>query len=197
MEGEIRLGARWVAFRAEQVLRAGVGFSWQVEVGRAPLGFVGADLLGPAVARMDIRLAGLVPVVRASGDDYARSAAGRLAGETVLWVPQALAPTAGARWHPVDDHRATVVLDGPSGAIPVEVTVAEDGRLESVAFQRWQDSVDPPAPTSFGGPVHDELVTRDGVRIARSGSGGWHWGEVGSEDGEFFRYRITDVRHRR
>ncbi len=126
---------------------------------------------------MDIRLAGLVPVVRASGDDYARSAAGRLAGETVLWVPQALTPAVGARWHPVDDHRATVVLDGPSGAIPVEVTVAEDGRLESVAFQRWQDSVDPPAPTSFGGPVHDELVTRDGVRIARSGSGGWHWGE--------------------
>ncbi len=50
-------------------VRAELGFSWQVEVGRAPLGFVGADLLGPAVARMDIRLAGLVPVVRASGDD--------------------------------------------------------------------------------------------------------------------------------
>ncbi len=116
----------------------------------------------------------------------------------MLWVPQALTPAAGARWHPVDDHRATVVLDGPSGAIPVEVTVAEDGRLESVAFQRWQDSVDPPAPTSFGGPVHDELVTRDGVRIARSGSGGWHleW-EVGWEDGEIPPVRVTDVRHRR
>ncbi len=109
MAGWIKLG-RWMRFRADQILRAGVGFVWRPVVGGRILRFTGADLLGPEEARMEFRLHGLVPVARASGSDVARSAAGRLAAETVAWLPQALTPQAGARWRAMDEARAAVTL---------------------------------------------------------------------------------------
>ncbi|MFA9565268.1 MAG: DUF6544 family protein [Acidimicrobiales bacterium] len=66
---------------------------------------------------MEFRLHGLVPVAQASGPDVARSAAGRLAAETVAWVPQALTPQAGA----VDDEHAVVKSDFAGETVDVEV----------------------------------------------------------------------------
>ena len=190
MTGEIRLG-RWMRFGADQILRAGVGFVWRPVVGGRMLRFTGADLLGPDDARMEFRFHGLVPVVRASGPDVARSAAGRLAAETVAWVPQALTPQAGARWRGLDDQRAVVTLDAAGETVDVEVAVGGDGRLRSLGLQRWNDSADPPGSEPFGGTVTDEFVTSAGVRIAGAGSVGWDWGTPRWDDGEFFHYRIT------
>jgi hypothetical protein len=190
MTGEIKLG-RWMRFRADQVLRAGVGFVWQPVVGGRILRFSGADVLGPDDARMEFRFHGLVPVVRASGSDVARSAAGRLAAETAVWVPQALTPQAGARWSGLDDQRAIVTLDAAGEVVDVEVAVDGDGRLRSLGLQRWNGSADPPGFEPFGGTVTDEFVTSGGVRIAGAGSVGWNWGTPQWDDGEFFHYRIT------
>jgi hypothetical protein len=194
MEGEIKLGKRWMPFRADQVLRAGVGFVWRPVVGRSIVRFVGSDVLGPGAARMAFKLHGLIPVVRASGPAIARSAAGRLAGETVAWLPQALTPQAGARWRGVDGERAIVTLVAAAETIDVEVTVAADGRLDSLSLQRWKDSAEPPGFEPFGGRVEAEHVTDDGVRIAGGGIVGWGWGSPAWEEGEFFHYRITSYR---
>jgi hypothetical protein len=79
MDGQLRLGRRWFDFRADQILRPAVGFVWRPVVGGRMLRFTGADLLVGPQARMELRLHGRVPVVRAIGDDVARSAVGRLA----------------------------------------------------------------------------------------------------------------------
>jgi hypothetical protein len=191
MRGQIKLG-KWLPFTARQIVRAGVGFVWEPVVGGRVLRFVGADSLGPEGARMEFRFHGRIPVVRGSGADVERSAAGRLAAETVAWLPQALTPQAGAVWRPVDDERATVVLPGPMGPVPVDVAVDERGALVGIQLQRWKDSAKPPADASFGGPV-TSIFDTDGIRVAGEGSVGWDRGTPKEAEGVFFRYTITSV----
>lgn len=193
MEGEIRIGGRWMPFTARQRLRAGVGFVWQPVVGGRFVRFVGADILGPDDARMEFRLHGLVPVVRSSGPDTARSAAGRLAAETVVWVPQAVTPQAGARWRAVDAAAAVVAVETTSETVDVTVTVGGDGRLLSVQLERWNDAAEPPAAEAFGGAVTSELIGPGGVRVAGTGIVGWGYGTPAGADGEFFRYTVDSV----
>lgn len=193
MEGEIKLGGRWFPFTADQILRAGVGFVWAPTVGGRVIRFTGADVLGPTGARIEFRLHGRIPVVRGSGPDIERSAAGRLAAETIAWLPQALTPQAGATWTGTDDQHATVTIN--AGGQPVEVNVAidGDGQLTWLGLQRWKDSAKPPEFAAFGGTVHSLHPTENGVAIAGSGIVGWEWNTPNQADGQFFRYTITSA----
>lgn len=193
MRGEIKLAGRWLPFTAEQILRAGKGFVWEPVVGGRLIRFVGADALGPDGAHIEFRLHGRIPIVRSSGPDIARSAHGRLAAETVAWLPHALTPQAGASWTTIDDRRAMVTLDGPGGRTDVEVTVDDDGRLSSLGLQRWKDSAKPPTLAPFGGTVESLFAGSDGVAIAGTGTVGWDWGTPGEAGGSFFRYEITEA----
>lgn len=191
MEGEIALGGRWFPFTAEQVLRAGEGFVWSPVVGGRIVRFVGADALTAHDARMEFRFHGLIPVVRADGPDIRRSAQGRLAAETVAWLPQALTPQRGARWTPVDDERAIVTLNAAGADIDVEVSVDADGQVRRLDLERWNGSVDPPRFEPFGASVGSTFTVSNGVRIAGSGAAGWgHHGDDDA-DGTSFRYRLT------
>jgi hypothetical protein len=194
MSGQIALGRRWFAFRATELLRAGVGFVWSAVVGGRLVRFSGADLLHPDGARMDFRFHGLVPVAKATGEEVARSARGRLAAETVVWLPQALAPQLGAHWRALDGERAIVSLEVQGETVPIEVQVDESGALSEVRLERWDSSRDPPAYRPFGCAASDELVTPEGVRVAGCGFAGWDWGAPPAEQGVFFRFRIDGTR---
>lgn len=191
MQGEIRLGDRWLGFTARQILRLGVGFVWAPIVGGRLVRFVGADMLGPHGVRTEFRFHGRIPVVRGSGADIRRSAQGRLAAETVAWLPQALTPQAGARWSGVDDERSIVRISAAGDDVDVEVAVDDDGQIRWLGLQRWKDSAKPPAYASFGGSIDSIHIAPNGVRIAGSGTVGWDWQTAQRSDGEFFRYRIT------
>ncbi len=193
MDGEIELGGRWLRFTAEQILKAGEGFVWSPVVGGRLVRFVGADLLTADDARMEFRLHGLIPVVRATGPDIRRSAQGRLAGETVAWLPQALTPQLGARWTSVDDDRAVVTLSVAGADVDVEVFVDRDGQIRRLVLDRWNGSADPPRLEPFGGSIDSTFATSNGVRIAGTGVVGWGAGTDGDDDGVFFRYRIIDA----
>lgn len=192
MTGRIKLGV-WLPFSARQLLVAGRGLVWEPVVGGRIVRFVGADALGPDGARMQFRLHDRIKVVDAAGPDVDRSAAGRLAAETVAWLPQALTPQAGAQWRPIDDRSATVILEGPYGPIEVDVTVDEGGALTELRLQRWNGSARPPGPEPFGGEVTSAFVA-DGVRIAGTGAVGWQFGTPAQDDGIFFHYTITGAR---
>lgn len=194
MDGTIKLAGRWLQFTAHQVLRGGVGFVWAPVVGGRLIRFVGGDVLGPDEARMEFRLHGRIPVVRAAGAEVRRSAQGRLAAETVAWLPQALTPQAGARWVGVDDRQAIVTIDAAGTDVDVHVSVDDDGRIRRILLQRWKDSAEPPSSAPFGGAVDSVHTAADGVRIAGTGTVGWDCGTPDQADGEFFRYRITRAR---
>lgn len=191
MQGEIRLGRRWLRFTADQILVADRGFVWSAIVGGPIVRFVGADLLTANDARMEFRLHRLIPVVRASGSDLRRSAQGRLAAETVAWLPQALTPQLGAEWTPVDDERAIVALAASGATVEVEVCVTDDGGLQWLGLDRWNDSAKPPSLVPFGGTVESSHAAANGVQLAGSGTVGWAFRTDGEADGRFFRYRIT------
>lgn len=193
MEGEIKLGGRWFPFVADQILRAGVGFVWAPTVGSHIIRFTGADVLGPSGARIEFRFHGRIPVVRGSGPDIERSAVGRLAAETVAWLPQALTPQAGATWIGADDRRATVTIAVGGQPIEVNVAIDGDGQLTWLGLQRWKDSAKPPEFAAFGGAVRSLHTTKDGVAVAGIGIVGWDWDTPEQADGEFFRYRIISA----
>ena len=142
---------------------------------------------------MRFALYGRIPIVDACGPDVDRSAAGRLAAETVAWLPQALTPQAGASWTPIDDARATVTIPVPAGTVDVRLSVDADGRLVDISLQRWNDSARPPRDEPFGGTV-TSMLDVDGVRIAGTGSVGWGHGTPEHDAGVFFRYRVTTAR---
>jgi hypothetical protein len=137
MHGEISLG-RWRRFRAVQGLVPASGFVWAARTRVAGLPVSGFDSFSEGCGRMKWRVLGTVPVRAVSGPDVTRSAAGRLAAESVL-LPTSLV---GARWLPSDDPSfATFVHDVADATLPVTVQVASDGRLLQVSEQRWGNPV--------------------------------------------------------
>lgn len=189
MAGEIKLKG-WVPFQARQILRVGEGFVWEAKVGKAPFTVRGGDTFWRGRGDLDFRLLGIVPVARASGADIDRSAAGRLAIETVAWAPHGLTPQMGATWVDIDANRATVSLPIQGWRFEVAVTVDQSGRLSEITMERWGDPQSKEfALYPFGASV-DEETTIGGLTIASAGSVGWWWGTERQEEGEFFRYKI-------
>jgi hypothetical protein len=192
MHGEIRLG-RWRRFRARQTIAPGRGFVWAAVVGRFPMRITGHDRYENGAGDMRWRLLGAIPVMSASGDDVTRSAAGRLAGESVL-CPSALAAP-GVPWRALDDRRATATLVVDGLATDVTITVGDDGRLLEVTFPRWGD------PDGEGFRQGVFRVACDAERrfgahtiTSRLRAG---WGDEQGWDGEeFFRAEIEAARFR-
>ncbi|AEE47654.1 DUF6544 family protein [Cellulomonas fimi] len=180
MSGRIRVGS-WRPFTARQVLAADRGFVWAAVARFGPLPVLGYDAYAQDedVAEMRWRLAGVLPVVTASGEDVRRSAAGRLAGELVLNPGTALAPH--VRWEAVDDRHALarVALGGVEHA--VTVAVDDDGTLRSVRLPRWGD------PDGTGSALHEfeARCTGDrafgGYRLPAHVEAGWDLDAPGGE----------------
>lgn len=189
MRGRIKVG-RWLPFTAGQLVAPHRGFVWAA---RAAGVISGYDLYLAGRGQMRWRLLGLVPLVRADGADYARSAAGRAAGEAV-WVPTALLPRFGVQWSASDDRHITARYRLDSTDLDVHYELDGDGLLRSFVFDRWGD---PDRTRSwalhpFGGEVTG-YATFDGVSIPAAGRVGWFFGTDRWREGEFFRYQITDL----
>lgn len=177
MRGTIQLDRERepMAMRAEQLLRHGDGFAWRARVASGAMRIRGYDRLLGGTGEMRWWLYGVVPVVRADGDDYDRSAAGRLAAETIWLLPSALLPAAGAEWEPVDDSTARVRLPWTGETEPVEVTVDDDGRPTRVSIRRWNGD---PANGPVGRLpfIADSMArerTFDGYSIPTTVRAGW------------------------
>ncbi|WP_439031105.1 DUF6544 family protein [Gordonia terrae] len=188
MGGSIFLRS-WRTFHADQLIVAGHGFIWAARTRVGGLSVQGFDRFTGSDGEMRWKMVGLVPVVTATGPDVSRSAAGRLAGESVL-VPTSLP---GASWRAVDAASAEVVWTLPGGyteSVTIECTAAGD--LRRIHMQRWGDPfgqgfarypfvVDLSEPRTFGGitiPTRWAARWEDPVTATRL---------------EFFRAEIADA----
>lgn len=189
MQGRIKIG-RWIPFRAHEVLTPHVGFVWAA---RAAGIISGSDRYLDGRGGMDWKLAGLIRVIQADGPDVSRSAAERAAAEAV-WVPTSLLPRFGVEWLETDatSLSARYAIDGRP--VAVDYTLAGDGLVESVTFERWgdPDGGGEFALHPFGGEFTAH-ATFGGVTIPSEGSLGWFYGTERWSEGEFFRYRITEL----
>lgn len=101
MRGHIKLGGRWLPFRASEVLAPLTGSRWHARVAGVISGF---DRYAGGEGSQRWRLFGAIPVMSADGPDISRSAEGRFGGEGV-WVPTTLLPRFGVEWQAVGDLR--------------------------------------------------------------------------------------------
>jgi len=190
MRGSIKLGGRWLGFRAREVLCPHRGFVWAARVGGV---VVGSDRYVDGQGTMSWKLLGLIPVMRADGRDISRSAAGRGAGEAV-WVPTALLPRFGATWTATDDRHISAQYRLDDVDVELRLGLDDGARIRSLVVDRWGD----PDNTGNWGLHPFELevtacTTFDGVTIPQAGRVGWFWGTDRWSEGEFFRYEITQM----
>ena len=189
MRGEIRIGS-WRSFTATQVIAPDEGYIWAATARFLGLPIVGFDRLTADTGEMRWRLLNLIPVVTADGSDVSRSAAGRLATETVF-VPTMFRL---ATW-PATRDRDTATATWPIG--PDEETVryrlGREGELSEVWLERWGN----PDGAAFGRYPFGALIEREqvvhGVAIPSQFRAGWWWGTERQDAGEFFRAHVTDA----
>lgn len=188
MRGSIKIGRRWLRFRASQVQSPHRGFIWTARVGGVIAGY---DRYADRAGAMDWRLFGLVRVAHGEGPDVTRSAAGR-AGAEAVWVPTALLPRYGVTWTATDESHITAAYRIDDTATELQFALHSDGRVASVAFDRWGDPDNTGRwdlhPFGFEATAHATLA---GVTIPAAGRAGWHFGTERWAEGEFFRCRIT------
>jgi len=139
MQGRIGLkpGADKLPFQASQILAVPNGLIWRATVGEGIMQITGSDRYVAGEGTMHWFMGYGFPLVRASGADVSRSAAGRVALEAPLLLPSALLPEAGARWEAIDARSARVRLQVGSEQLALLISVAPDGRLERVEMPRW------------------------------------------------------------
>jgi len=189
MSGSIKLGRRWVRFRALQIEAPHDGFVWAARAGGV---IAGSDRYADGQGAMNWKVLGLVRVMHADGPDVSRSAAGRVGAEAV-WVPTALLPRFGVTWNATDPLHIMANYHLDDAEIELYYTLGNDARVQSVVFDRWGDPDD--TGTWRHHPFGFEVTgysTFDGVTIPSAGRAGWFYGTDRWDEGEFFRSEITD-----
>lgn len=194
MHGEIKL-KRWLPFTAEQVIRRDGGMIWKATVRMFGLPIRGFDRLIDGEGAMHWRLLGLIPIMSASGADITRSAAGRVAAE-LIWLPSAMCADETS-WVPRDASHAQARISVARITTEVDLGVDDDGRLQSIALQRWGNPEGAEFHNVAFGGIADREQTFDGYTIPTRLRVGWYFGSARFEsEGEFFRVTVDDARFR-
>ena len=134
IRGSIKFGNRWVGFRADELLAPLHGYDWPARFAGGLLR--GSDTYVDGDASMRWKLLGLVPVVRASGRDVARSAMGRGVAEGI-WLPTALLPRYGVVWHAENDEQLVAEIPIGDERVTLQVNIDSDGHVRSDHLDRW------------------------------------------------------------
>jgi hypothetical protein len=194
MHGAIRLG-RWWPFKAEQVIVRGRGMIWRASVKMHGMPIRGSDRLVDGVGAMQWKLWGVLPIVRASGPDITRSAAGRAAAESV-WLPSLFCGD-GIAWSGADDPavaRAVVLLAGAATTLDLAL---DDGHLRSVSLSRWGNPDGGPFREVAFGAIVDQEASFGGYTIPARLRVGWHFGTNRFDgEGKFFQVTVDEAVYR-
>lgn len=198
MSGRFGLGDRadhrFHPMEARQILAPPHGLVWIPQIGSGLMRFSGSDGLVEGFAWTRFWLLDAVPLVRLSGgDDIARSAAGRLIGES-LWTPAALLPSQGVRWEAAgpDSARARLRVGGDEHGF--ELTVGQDGRPLSLVLQRWSNAnPDKVYRWQPFGATYQAWGRIGGFTVPTRLKGGNHFGTP--DFFPFFEAEVSDIRY--
>jgi uncharacterized protein DUF6920 len=194
MHGRIKIGA-WKPFRAEQLLHADHGLIWRARVGRGLLAARGFDAWLDGRGAMQWKIAGLIPIVRATGPDVDRSGAGRFHAESV-WLPDTLLPSfSGVEWSLEDEDQPVALLASHGATSRLHFHIGPEGRLEALTLERWGN----PGGGAFAIHPFSVMVEKEAsfqgrtipVRLRAA------WAPLGEafEAGEFFQAILDSVEY--
>jgi len=194
MTGEIRLKS-WAKFEATEWLHSSQGFEWSARTKVQGLPVSGADRLILGQGEMAWKILGLIPLMKASGPDITKSAAGRYAGE-LCWLPPALLGTQ-VRWEADLPGQARALISVAGAEVPVAFEIEPDGRLRGCSIARWGEVPGEGFKERTFRVVVEETGAFDGFRIPTNIRAGWaESGQEFGENGEFFRAQIERAEYR-
>lgn len=194
MHGEIKL-RRWLPFSAEQVIAWDRGMIWRATIRLSGLPITGYDRLVDGIGTLRWRLLGVIPVMSAGGPHITRSAAGRLAAESV-WLPSVLCAQK-VRWTAEGESHVWAAVEAAGHHANLGLTTDHSGRLLALQLLRWGNPEgDEFHDVAFGGVVEEERAFQ-GYTIPRRLRIGWYYGTDRFEnDGEFFRVTVDEATYR-
>lgn len=180
---------------AQQILAPPQGFVWRARAASGVMRIHGFDLYADDRGAMRWKLWGVVPVGSATGRDIDRSAAGRLAMESIL-MPAVLVPGRGATWEAVDDSRARFHLTVGKQTVVTTLEVDPQGRPLSASALRWLADARPDGPgyDIFAVEFEGDFVA-GGYTIPRRIVAGWRLGQ--EDEFRFFDATLDNARFRR
>jgi hypothetical protein len=190
MSGRIRVG-RWLPFTAEQDLD-GRSFAWRASMRLGPLTLLKVtDRYDRGAGSMEGRLLGRVRVFAAADANTTRSAAGRVALESVTWMPAGVVPARGVSWRVEDADQIVAGFDLAPERPRVRARIDGDGAIRSVWAYRWGDAGEGRFEyLPCGGEVHAEHRFGD-FTVPSAITVGWRFGTPRYEP--FFEARILDI----
>ena len=194
MHGSIKL-KRWRRFKAEQVIVRDRGMIWRARLRMHGMPIQGQDRFVDGEGAMHWQLFGVIPLLRASGLDVTRSAAGRVAAESI-WLPSVFCDErTWWRANGGDVAQARFAVDGHAAELALTL---DRGWLKSVSLARWGNP-DGGAfrDVSFGAYV-DQEATFGGYTIPARLRAGWYFDDVDRFDreGKFFEVSIDEAVYR-
>ncbi len=165
----------------------------RTRVNGLPVG--GSDRVIDGKGRMDWRLFGLFPVMKASGPDITRSALDRFLAE-LIWLPSALAGPE-VEWTAQDDTRIKAALPLGEGRTSLTLRIDEKGQPRHLRMQRWGNPDGGDFRSHAFGALFEEEKQFQRFTIPAKLRAGWFFGTDRFEtEGEFFRCTIEDARYR-
>jgi hypothetical protein len=179
---------KWMASDAEQFFTVDTpGFIWRVRTAMAGMPVLGRDLFSDGQGSMEIRLAGLIPVVNVSNHERINeSTIQRYLGETVWFPSAALSPY--IQWEPVDEFSAKATMTHGSSSGSAVFHFNEQGEVTQFVAHRYRD-INDEIPTEWVATVK-ETTTVNGINIPTKLEAAWML-----EDGPFtwYIFEIDDV----
>ncbi|HEY0112978.1 MAG TPA: DUF6544 family protein [Allosphingosinicella sp.] len=189
-----RSGYQSYAMTARQILAPPKAFVWIPQMRSGAMRISGSDALVGTEAWTRFWLLGVIPVANArSSPDLLRSATFRSAMEGV-WAPASLLPQQGVTWEQSGADSARVTVRSVTPEIVLELTLASDGAVRTVAGQRWSNA-NPEGSfrlQPFGGTVEGE-ATFGGYTIPGRLKVGNHYGT--GDYLPFFQAEIVRARY--
>jgi len=148
----------------------------------------GLDEWHDGLGRMEIRVAGLIPVVDARGPRIDEGSLLRWLGEMVWFPSAALSPSVS--WTPIDDSRARATLRLGDVEGSAEFTIDAQGRFVSMEAMRYLGGGADSKRERWVVPA-TAWKRFDGVQIPVEGEVVW---KLPLGDFSYFRWKILDVR---
>jgi hypothetical protein len=182
-------GGRWLRFTAVEEFEVfEIGFSWQARFPVAPLVKLRVvDDYSAGAGKLEARLWGFLPVMRAAGPETARGQALRYLAELV-WVPQAMIANRELEWRGLGDGAVEVGADAGGARVAVRLDFDANGDVVSATTPaRSRKDGKTTVETPWGGSF-DDYGTIGGVRIPRNGEVRW---ELPDGPFTYWRGRVT------
>lgn len=170
------------------------GFIWFAQIAKSPIHLAGADYYHNKEAAVNFDIFNIIPFMKQSGKDTAKSALGRLFLETILFFPPAILLN-NVSVEEVDDTTFTVSTTIDETTLQGTFYTDKNGRLLEMIADRW-GNVQTPKNRFMAIPYKARIIEYkefNGFNIPSEATAGWWAGT--DKYAEIIQIEITSIQY--